>query len=108
MIYFFIPDANALDLYHMNQENFNASALTDDGSVVLAGDEHVYLWHRDSGIVSTIHDKGAQMIAFERLSGSLILASHLDIEVYDYPEMVNQKTLPFSDTIFDMRIQYSK
>ena len=104
----FAPSSNVLISTTFLPEQINASVLTDDGTIVMAGDNGIYALYKELGNIATIHDKGAQMVEFERLSGSLILGSHLKIEVFDFPEMVNQKTLLFSDTIFDMHIHYSK
>ncbi len=104
----FAPSSNTLISTSFVQDHINASDLTDDGTIILAGNNGIYAVDKALGSIGTIHDKGAQMIAFERLSGSLILGSHLRIEVYEFPGMVHQITLPLSDTLFDMRIHYSK
>jgi hypothetical protein len=108
IIYLYDVTANILTLKEELQEGINATATTDNGEMILAGNTQIYLFSAASGQLVSILDDGALTICYEHLSGSLILGSSLKIDVYKFPEMVNQKTLLFSDTILDILVQYSK
>jgi hypothetical protein len=90
------------------EDGINGIAMTNNGLILLAGNDRVYAWDPATDQLGTILNTGAQTIVYEYLLGYLILGSLLEIDVYSFPEMVNQKTLLFSDTILDMHLQYSK
>lgn len=90
------------------QDKINASVKTGTNTLALAGESGIYSYSMVYGIVTEILDSGADVLVFEHLSGSLITGKFTQLELYSYPEMVNQKTLLFSDTILDIQIQYSK
>lgn len=103
-------DVNNDILTHMTgvQEKVNASVQTGTKDIVLSGNSSTYLYSMEFGHLVTILNKGSQVLAYEEFSESIIAGMNKKIEVYSYPEMVNQKTLLFSDTILDIHIQYSK
>ncbi len=89
-------------------DRINGSAMMENGVVAIAGEENIHAWIPGTGQLSKLLNQGAETIRYETISDFLYLATSDKIEVYSYPEMVNQKTLLFSDTILDIQIQYSK
>ena len=86
----------------------NCSVMTESGTIILGCDAAIYAFSTIQGTLVKVLDEGAETMAFEHLDGSLVMGSDLKVEVYQFPEMVNQKTLLFSDPILDLLIQYSK
>ena len=89
-------------------DRLNGSAILGNGVVVIAGEENIHALIPGTGQLFILLNQGAETIRYESISDLLYLATSSKIEVYSYPEMVNQKTLLFSDTILDIQIQYSK
>jgi hypothetical protein len=89
-------------------DRINGSAMLDNSIVAIAGKENIHAWISETGQLLTLLNQGAERIRYETISDFLYLASSTKVEVFSYPEMVNQKTLLFSDTILDIQIQYSK
>lgn len=108
VIFSYDVNADVLTVLKELGEGIRSSAMTIDGMIALAGGAHTFLFTPSTGQLAPVLDHGGMVIRYEHLSGSLMLGSGLNIEVYSFPEMVNQKTLLFSDTILDMHIQYSK
>lgn len=91
-----------------SQEPFTSAVKTAQEALVVAGTSTVFAYFPVQGLLIPILEEGAMQVVYEHLSGSLILGQQDGIRVYQFPEMVNQKTLLFSDTILDLQIQYSK
>jgi len=107
-IYMYDVNNDILTFRREIEETINVTVKTGNETIILAGNSAIYTYNMVTDNLFTILNKGALTLAYEHLSGSLITGSFLKIDVYQYPEMVNQKTLLLSDTILDMHIQYSK
>lgn len=86
----------------------HASVTLGNGLIAIAGEGFTYSYNANTNLLVKLLDKGGSSIAYEHLSGLLFLGNANKIDIYKFPEMVNQKTLLFSDTIFEMHVQYSE
>lgn len=107
-IYTYDVTADVLTFEYEIQEPINASIRSDNNAIVLAGNSSIYSWSLEFSTLVTILNDGAHQMVYEKLSGRLLTTWYKKLDVYVYPEMVNQKTLLLSDTILDIHIQYSK
>jgi hypothetical protein len=107
-IFLYDVQSNVMTFQKDLPESVNAVVKVSGESLVLAGNEKTYAYSMANETLFPILQKGASTLAWEYIQNILLLGNENKVEGYFYPEMVNQKTLQFSDTILDMQIQYTK
>lgn len=107
-IYLYDVQNDLMSFRHDVPERINTTVKVSGETLVLAGNEKLFAYSMENEVLFTILEKGATILAWEHIQNVLLLGNETVVEGFVYPEMVNQKTLQFSDTILDMQIQYTK
>ena len=89
-------------------ELLTASVQVDVERVILATNSKLYEFSATGGELTVVLNSGASGLYFEEISKKLLITNGLEAEVYEYPQMENQKTLLFSDSILCILFEYSK
>ncbi|MCB2220392.1 MAG: hypothetical protein KQI35_08360 [Bacteroidetes bacterium] len=108
-IYNYQINSNALTLLKEITAPILCSAQVDKNQLMVATPEGIFLYLIEAGIWTGIYNQeNIKRISFDDINKNVYIIAGNSIQVLSWPQMVNQKTLPFSDTILDLHLQFTK
>lgn len=85
------------------------SETAENGEVVIGSEGGLFYFNPlQWAVISVNGSLSANKLSYDDLNNLLYVAVNNKVEIYTWPEMVNQKTLPFSDTILEIHLQFTK
>lgn len=100
---------NILTDRYISDTNFTASVGAGTNSIFISTAEYLAIYNQSSyTLTPVLFEQGINQISYEYLSNLLLVGKEDEILVLSLPEMTNQKTILFSDSILHFHLLYSK
>jgi hypothetical protein len=102
-------DDNTLSQLKEIADPILCSAQIDNNRLLIATPTGIFLYTIEEGIWTGVYgSENTIKISFDDINENVYIISGNSIQVLTWPQMVNQKTFPFSDTILDLHLQFTK
>ncbi len=109
MIYRYDIESNGLSFLQELSGNIHSSVEVDNGRILISCDEGLKLFYPQQNILTTLEENLiAKKMSYDDINQLLYTIADNEVRIYSWPQMVNQKTFPFSDTILDLHLQFTK
>jgi hypothetical protein len=92
---------------YTGSETFNSSVTIGNSNILIGSNNGIFHYSpANNALTPVINENGFFRLEYEKINKLLIAAKSNEVRIINLPEMTNQKTIPFSDSIINIHIKY--